>query len=82
MGSGAGGWGVRKSGAREEIAAAPTDERDGWSLACEKQGAEVLELFQGASLRMERIIWPPNWSGKVSAALTSNWKQTMFQRIE
>lgn len=48
-GNGVGGV-VRKSGAREEIAAASTDERGGWSLACEKQGAEVMELFQGTSV--------------------------------
>lgn len=56
-----------RSGAREEIAAASTDERGGWSLACEKQGAEVLELFQGASVGRQRIAWAANWSGKEGA---------------
>lgn len=56
------GAGVKKSGAREEIAAASTDERGGWSLACEKHGAEVLELFQGASVHGWRE-WPGPQTG-------------------
>lgn len=63
---------MKKSGRREQIAAASTDERGSWSLACEKkktkQGAEELELFQPTSIWIKRIIWPQNWFENVSAA--------------
>lgn len=61
------GLGMKKSGTREQIAAAFTDESGGWSLACEIRRKEGLWFVEAGALPVQIYMDKENRHGPILA---------------